>query len=208
MPVTRASHRGAFGDSGAGVDLDVRARSQSCPLERNGLRGTSRLSRAAQRGIASWSLRRQRSCVGPLGGMCRPGKDGVRPSRRRRGVPANRGGAGVRRATALSRVLTLRRLHPDVLTYPAIAVDETVGIVSADGTAMSRAQAHEHPRHPPHEAPPNHRGVSARKPRSADLLQLYVFGRKRGRLSWNETSSQQTQARPLRARLRRAGPHG
>ena len=144
-----------------------------------------------------------------------PARRHVPPGEGRRAAiapPPSRAGEEGRRWCAASDGaepgVDLASIHPDVLTYPAIAVDETVGIVSADGTAMSRAQAHEHPRHPPHEAPPNHRGVNARKPRSADLLQLYVFGRKRGRLSWNETSSQQTTARPLRARLRRAGPHG
>ena len=173
--VTRASP-GCVRGFTCGLNTDIRARSQSRPQGCGGPSGARRVSRAAQRAIASWSPRRRPSCVGPLVGMWRPGKAGVRPSRRCR-TPARRGGAGARRATALSRVLALCRLHPNVLTDAATAVDQTVGIVPASGTGISRARAHEHPCYP---GTSHHRitAVSVREnPRSVDLLELYVFGR-------------------------------
>ena len=161
--VTRASP-GCVRGFTCGLNTDIRARSQSRPQGCGGPSGARRVSRAAQRAIVSWSPRPRPSCVGPLVGMWRPGKAGVRPSRRRRRAPARRGGAGARRAAALSRVLALCRLHPDVLTDAATAVDQTVGIVPASGTGISRARAHEHPCYPGTSHHPNHRGVSARKP--------------------------------------------
>ena len=46
----------------------------------------------------------------------------------------------------------------DVLSDPVTALDETVGVVPASGTATSSARAHEHPRTPARhaaESPPN-----------------------------------------------------
>lgn len=79
-------------------------------------------------------------------------------------APARRSGARARRSTALNRVLALRRMHRDVLSDPVTAVEETIGVVPASGTVTSRTRAHEHRRHPRHVVPPNHGGVSARKP--------------------------------------------
>ena len=210
--VTRASP-GCVRGFTCGLNTDIRARSQSRPQGCGGPSGARRVSRAAQRAIASWSPRPRPSCVGPLVGMWRPGKAGVRPSRRRRRAPARRGGAGARRATALSRVLALCRLHPDVLTDAATAVDQTVGIVPASGTGISRARAHEHPCY---LGTSHHRitAVSVREnPRSVDLLELEVFGRG-GEATVVERNLElandggRVPGTPGFVRQRRAGPHG